>query len=334
MMAYVRKIARKLRNLYLRLRGTGVSQLRIEIQRAILNPYINYKIDRYKSNNDGEYSNQSKTSAIVQFFNSRRMVRPIINSLRQSEFAEIIIIDDGSIDGSSKDWRNILTKPNEFVIFSNDLYEVRTYQRALQMTNAEYVCLLQDDDIPPSNSEWVSDAIELFDYFQDLVILGGRTAISPRIPDNPYKTKNTSYQVDGGMAGKPGVNKYKRILEPKHKHKNIDFMFVPVINRAPMWVRRDTFIDMGGIDQAFAPYQCDDVDSCLSALSKGYKVGLYNPNFNRIAEGGMSAYNPMSERSEIIKNSWDIIYKRYGHNIFEDKYNTICENANESLRTQ
>jgi len=332
MLTYVRKIAIVVRNLYLRLSGTGVSQLRIEVQRAILNPYVNYKIDKYKSNNTGEYSNQPKTSAIVQFFNKRRMARPVINSLRQSEFDEIIIIDDGSVDGSGKDWRNILTKPNEFVIFSNDLYEVRTYQRALQMTNAEYVCLLQDDDIPPSNSEWVSDAIELFDDFQDLVILGGRTATSPRIPDNPYKTKDTSYQVDGEIAGKPGVNKYKRILEPKHRHKDIDFMFVPVINRAPMWVRRDTFLDMGGIDQAFAPYQCDDVDSCLKAWNKGHKVGLYNPNFKRIVEGGMSAYNPMSERGEIIENSWGIIYKRYGDDIFEGKYDTMYKKANECLR--
>ena len=43
------------------------------------------------------------------------------------------------------------------------------------------------------------------------------------------------------------------------------FDFVETVNRAPMFLRRAALKELGGIDLAFAPFQCDDVDICLKA---------------------------------------------------------------------
>lgn len=165
------------------------------------------KIRNEKSNL--AYLDKPKISIILQFFNKRQNISQIIERLRLTSAEEIIIIDDGSSDGSYEDWVKYLNRPNDFLLRCNDIFEIRTYDRAISMARGEYICLLQDDDIPPPNNTWLEEAIKLFETFPNLLILGGRQGLDLLMPDPIEPNVEPKYQRVGNVAGSPRIAKYR-----------------------------------------------------------------------------------------------------------------------------
>ena len=54
------------------------------------------------------YTERPRVTLVVQFFNQRRNLRKLIERLRETDAEELIVIDDGSIDGSYEDWPRYL----------------------------------------------------------------------------------------------------------------------------------------------------------------------------------------------------------------------------------
>ncbi len=288
------------------------------------------KVSNVKTESEFTYNEQPKISAIIQFFNKRQNISSLINALRLAPIDEIIVIDDGSSDGSYQDWIEHLTRPNDFLIRSNDLYEVRTYSRAIDLARGEYIILLQDDDIPPASPNWVEDAISLFETFPKLLVLGGRLALDLLIPDRINPGEDSAYKEEGNIAGTPGVNKYRIIRKPEFliSEKNLPFMFAEYVNRAPMFLRKKEALDLGGISQEFAPFQCDDADICIRAWLSGYQVGFYNSDFVRdVGVGGMRLFNKEAVPKQAIKN-WQLIYSKYSGVIESKKLNGLVAESN------
>ena len=131
------------------------------------------------------YILQPRVSFVVQFFNKRHNVRPILDRLRQVQPEEIIVNDDGSVDGTHEECLQQLDRPNEFLIRYNNLHEILGYDRALRFSRGEFACFLQDDDLPPLGRQWVDDALALFISLPKLIILGGRDGLKIRLSHNP-----------------------------------------------------------------------------------------------------------------------------------------------------
>jgi len=279
---------------------------------------------------DSIFIEKPQITAIVQFFNKRPYLKTLIDRLHNLPIDEIIIIDDGSEDGSIDDMVALLKRKNDFIIRANDLYEVRMYDRAISMARGEFVVLLQDDDLPPKDVKWIRDAISLFQNDPKLLILGGRDGLIIDIPDTVEKHIDTNYSVKGDFAGRPGVNKYQLIRTPRFNVSNIPFEYVMAINRAPMWIKRKCFMEKIGIDQVFAPFQCDDVDSCIKAWINGYHVGLYSANFTHMGKSGMQIFNKNKISKQAGKN-WKIIYERYGDIIQNQTLHNKVKSLNNAL---
>lgn len=278
------------------------------------------------------YEDKPTLTLIVQFFNKRQNIKALIAGLRATAANEIIVIDDGSADGSYEEWMGYLNRPNDFLLRCNDLFEVRTYDRAISMARGEFVCLLQDDDIPPLNPAWVDNALALFKRFPDLLILGGRDGLDLLIPDPVKPGEQPEYQMVGDVAGCPGANKHRVYHTPRYSDESgIPFMFAMSVNRAPTFIRRQAFLDLGGIDQTFAPFQCDDDDACIRAWLAGYKVGLYTCLFERdIGTGGMRLFNSdrVAKQAEINSKK---IYSTYFTEIDSGHLQSLVDRANEAL---
>lgn len=169
----------------------------------------------------------------------------VVGDLRKFEDAEIIVIDDGS----SREHTSLLVRRlygvNEFVLHANDLYDVVVLNRAIGFARGKYVAIIQDDD-GYNDKAWVTRAVTFLNNRPRLAILGGRD------------------RVTVSKGGKPVVGPRKGI-----------FQYAQIINAAPMWVRRNTFLELGGFDMDFSPMLWHEGALCLKAWLSGYHVGWY-----------------------------------------------------------
>src|SRR5690242_5650147 len=95
------------------------------------------------------YRDRSRVAFVVHSFNRISNIEQLACGLRKMGDHELIVCEDGSLDGSHARWMSYLNRPNDFLIHSNDLHEIRISDRAIRFARAEVVCLVQDDDVIP-----------------------------------------------------------------------------------------------------------------------------------------------------------------------------------------
>jgi len=278
--------------------------------------------------NRGYYSHP-KITFIIQSHNKSDQVCTIVKKLRMVNNSEIIVIDDGSIDRHTEKLIKFLSVGNEFILRANDLYEVITYDRAITMARGEYIVLLQDDDYF-NQIDWVKQGINLFEKYGELAILGGRNGLAHLPFDKTDDGIFGPYVLSGDIGSRTNLFKYKIVATPKEINS---FKFVESVNRAPMWIRRDYYLnELGGIDQSFAPFQNDDTELCLRAWTVGLQVGWYQSNFkiSVLGSGGMRIWN-----SNLTKRQSDInakkISNRYGGQIDSGFFKDLVDKANSHI---
>ncbi len=300
-------------------------------QRAL----ISDKLTRQKQQRAAQHYNPApRIAGIVQFFNKRANIPMLWRGLSVAGFDEIIVMDDGSIDESSADWQELLTEPNHFLFRSNDLFEIITYDRALRHTNAEFVCLLQDDDKLPKDDRWTRRALELFEQFPDLLILGGFYAVDMLPRTDVPVAEPMVLEEDGDVQGVAGLFSHRISRFPRSDTPSgmDDFYFTMSAVRAPVFIRRREFLELGGFDLSLAPFLCDDTDHGIRAWQAGFKVGVYDVDFQRdIGLGGMRAFN--SKRMEVqVRKNWEKIYQKHGPAIADGSIAAMVDAANAALR--
>ena len=196
-------------------------------------------------------------SFLLETHNMAKDAISVIKGLRKFKDAEIIVMDDGSSHNHTKLLLDELSGVNEFLLHANDLFSVLTMNRACYFARGKYIAKIQDDD-EYVGTGWVNDAVALFEKYPDLMVLGGRTALSFPANWEPPRKPNRNRCFQG-------------------------FRFVQAINEAPMWIRRADFIELGGLDEDFAPLMYSEVEISFRAWLAGKSVGWYGPNVKRHA---------------------------------------------------
>lgn len=170
-----------------------------------------------------------KLSLIVTSYNHVGNVVDLHKALRKTNADEIIVCDDGSIDGANQKWRELLDRPNEYLYSSNENHEFMIIDRAILSSKAEIICILQDDDIPPLNNEWLLNAQKLFEKYSDLVILGANGGNTFDRKENIFENYN-SFGYSKHVREKINHNRTNKIQAiPKgNQNENINFMFIHV----------------------------------------------------------------------------------------------------------
>lgn len=248
---------------------------------------------------NGSMREPPRVAFIVHSFNRSANVEQLAAGLKGLGGDEIIVCDDGSVDGSREKWTTHLNGTNEFLILSNDLHEIRILDRAIRFSAADIMCIVQDDDRIPENTGWLSRAVETFAQFPDLAIIGGFMGF------NGFDT------------------------DPRHVHRiwgERPFEFVEHVNIGPYLVRKAQYCALGGWDYSFSgvgePGICFDNELCLRAWSRGYQVGyLFAPfkgppgKYSR--DGGTNLFAPVTRRSNQLRNERRIneLYGRHAAHI-------------------
>jgi hypothetical protein len=187
-----------------------------------------------------------------------------------------------------------LHRPNDFLIHSNDLHEIRILDRAIRFASAEIICLVQDDDVIPPTGQWLDNALALFKCHPRLSIIGGFMGFRSFHPD-PAKAR----PVWG-----PGPVE-----------------FVHHVNIGPYFVYKERYESLGGWDYSFSragePGICFDSELCLRAWMNGYEVGysfvpFKGPPGHYSLDGGTVLFSAAARRRNQLRNQ-ERIYEMYAH---------------------
>jgi glycosyltransferase involved in cell wall biosynthesis len=279
---------------------TAVDQETIERVKA-------YKEERERSPH--QYQDRPRLAFIVHSFNRIANIEQLVDGLRRMGRHELIVCEDGSLDGSREKWMTHLDGPNDFLIQSNDLHEIRVLDRAIRFTRADLVCLVQDDDTIPRNRSWLDSALWQFERHPSLAILGGFMGFESFDPD-PAKAR----RIWGG-----------------------GFRFVHHVNIGPYFIRRQHYEALGGWEYSFSkvgePGICFDNELCLRAWMNGYRVGyrfvpFKGPAGHYPADGGTVLFSNDVRVSNSVRNS-DTIFASYGR--YAKRIDALVEEANAEL---
>jgi glycosyltransferase involved in cell wall biosynthesis len=252
------------------------------------------KADKEKRrSSSGAYQDRPRLALILQSFNRISNIGQLIDGVRSLGDHELVVCEDGSLDGSHEEWMSHLTRPNDFLIHSNDLHEIRILDRAIRFARAEIVCLVQDDDLIPRNTDWLDAVLQQFVNDPKLAIVGGFMGFDSFDPD-PAKAK--------------------RIWGGSH------FRYVHHVNIGPYFIRRSCYEALGGWEYSFSevgePGIGYDNELCIRAWLNDYHVGysfvpFKGPAGHYPANGGTVLFSNDVRVRNSVRNS-ETIFRRYG----------------------
>jgi glycosyltransferase involved in cell wall biosynthesis len=256
------------------------------------------------------YQDRHRLAFVVHSFNRISNIEQLIRGLRAMGDHELIVCEDGSLDGSREKWMSYLDRPNDFLILSNDLHEIRILDRAIRFARSDIVCLVQDDDYIPRETGWLDSALAHFANHAKLAILGGFMGFESFDPD-PAKAK----RVWGGDQ----------------------FRFIHHVNIGPYFIRRQHYERLGGWEYTFSeagePGICADNELCLRAWINDYQVGysfvpFKGPAGHYPADGGTVLFSDDIRVRNSVRNS-DTIFRTYGP--YAQRIDKLVADANAEL---
>lgn len=259
------------------------------------------------------YSERPRLSLILLSFNHRDNVGAIAEGLRRTIAEELIVCDDGSVDGSEREWQRLLSRPNDFLIQSNDVHDSRAYNRAVGLARGEVVCILQDDDIPPESGAWAAQALDLFNRYPRLAVLGGHQGwqLDLSAPSDKVRAR----EVFGYREARKWT--YARDIPFRDAASGWPFMFVQGVSIGPIFYRRDVFLSLGGFNLDYSlPGEVGmlvDHELSLRAWLAGHHVALFGPvPFRRYVGGQGTLMFGQATRERNLAHSFAMIQRQYG----------------------
>jgi len=228
---------------------------------------------------------QPVASLLIQYFkrsaNIKRIMTAILRAIHGS-VVEVIINNDSKSDHLA--WLEMMPYSGSvrtILVYSNDLHEIRGYNRIGSLASAELLIMMQDDDVPRDDSRWLSDALNLFHSYPHLGMLGGYRG---RMDDGFKKKPNNAN--DGSKYGaephkdRLRVTKYIPFHEPT---LNIPFMWIYKVNMGPLMVRQSWFYHLGQFNLNFScpgdPGIGFDFEYSLRLWNSGGQVALFDPQW-------------------------------------------------------
>ncbi|MCD5383882.1 glycosyltransferase [candidate division WOR-3 bacterium] len=208
-----------------------------------------------------------KISVVISSFNGMHLLRkylpPLLGAMDELDY-EIIIVDDGSKDNTDefiqREYPSIklvrLDKNRGFAIANNTGAEMSCGDIILFLNNDMKVT---DNFLTP-----ISKYFESSDIF----------AVSPKVLLPKYDNK-----INEGLSR---ASFYRGLFslefpDTGRKRSNTGPMFTLYASGGAMAVDRKKFLSLGGFDDMFSPFYCEDMDISYRAWKRGWKV-VYEPN--------------------------------------------------------
>lgn len=177
-----------------------------------------------------------KHSFIIQYFNHRDNILGIVNNLISIPDSEIIFHNDSNSD---HDIFNQLIKKylNLKVICSNNIHEIRGYNKCIKMAKGKYIWICQDDDIMNCNPvlKKLDILFELYDDLSIISLYNGGVENWGKLENKYIKFKNNE-------------------LDNTHNINDeyLSYKFVCWANIGPLVIKKSLFNEIGLFDENYS----------------------------------------------------------------------------------
>ena len=146
------------------LRERAEQDARNAMQRLLQPRHSPWKPKRKVGVCDGAgHTDHPLVSAIVQTFgdggNAQQLTTRLHAALPASQL-EVIINDDSGKDHGR--WAELLRQPNDFVVSSPNIHEIRAYNRLARLARGDFLLLLQGDHCLPAKGDWLRQGLAIF----------------------------------------------------------------------------------------------------------------------------------------------------------------------------
>lgn len=249
-------------------------------------------------------------SIVMSVHNKSHYIDRILRTVRlQEPSAELVLVDDGSTDGTG----DILRKYADVFLRTEDVWEVQANNAGLKHCCGEHIAILQDDDLP-LNDAWLRTASNVM-IQKDVAILGcrgygglyfKRPSDEPAMPHWKFLRTSSGFKKVSivPFAAHGGNQIYRINFNAGRRLFNNTVFSADVTIRSPLVIDRNVIETIGYLDERYTPLGYDDHAYCMAAGTHGFRVGVCRqPVRTRYAGGSAALYND-SEKSAFFRNSF------------------------------
>lgn len=231
-------------------------------------------------------------------YNSRENLRACLHSIREnvsdSRNHQIIIInnDEEKLENFSDEFGVDLIEKNENVGFG------RAHNLGLGKSRGEYIFFLNPDTKIFSGT--VEKMLGVFSADEKIGIVG---------PIH-FDEKEISNEEHFGVRKTPFSTIGKKIFRDKEKSGTEGFFETDWVSGGAMMIKKDLFSELGGFDENYFMY-FEDVDLCLRAKKKGWKVAVH-PEAKIFHKSGQSFSSNREKKKYYYDSQVYYIKKNFG----------------------
>lgn len=201
-------------------------------------------------------------SIIIVNWNGRRFLEKNLSSIFSQTYQqfEVILVDNGSIDGSIPFVRDCF--PQTIIIdnSSNEGFAAANNQ-GIRAAKGKYIATLNNDTIV--DKEWISNLVKVAELSENHVGMWAPKILSMKEPDKIDSIGGLLIYKDGIARGRG------RGQEDKGQFDKVEEILFP--SACSALYRKDMLDDVGLFDEDFFAY-CEDTDLGLRARLAGWKA--------------------------------------------------------------
>ena len=206
-----------------------------------------------------------QVSFLIPLYNCLPLTQQMVASLQATLPAglahEIILIDDGSTDGT-REWLATLGPPFQVILNERNLGYAIANNRAAARARGRFLALLNNDLL--LQPRWLEPMLEAHAQ------LAARAGVVGNVQLNARTGEIDHAGIVMNLKAKP---EHARSLPPRASSAGADIALVPAVTGACLLIERALWENLGGFDEAFLNGG-EDVDLCFRARAAGREVAV------------------------------------------------------------